>query len=1216
MDALSPSYAPLDEHNEQDVLAYIWELAKTIVYHEVKHDRLWKSDWLDFLRLSLPVQLALIGKFDLNALVASFEARIKKAEFGLERGKLAPLFRKVASIALLLNRWHENLPENTPLKIDLGALIEKDLRFVAARWARLANQAQEAESQEAEPKDAVKWSLELRPLIENSVWQLSMSDLMLADAGTAGAVIKGTETDRMSFYLEQLSTIFQVFADGTRRVIDLASSPAYQQSSLDGIKNHPAHIGLLVAFNRMFDRLRNEINDIPARQLDFYLKDVLGLEEEAAVPDNAHLIFELDKTVRSSQVVEGTRFKAAQKDDNNAEILFETGEETILNRARVDSLRTIFRQSDKDKKTTNIRAAIGANFFDGIAEPFPDPQTTQWKTLGGEHYPNGSPQDYARIGFFVASPALLLREGGARVKIAFTCKTQFTSKSDLSSYFKIYYSSEKGWVDATDFKRSKTALQVRTRKKKKDIFVSFYVNPGVPLTAADPSVLNVDYGTTFPMIKLEMKKPTDSHSWKFYDTLSRVEIEGIKITQSNIKLKDLILSSDAGVLNPANSFAPFGSAPRRNANFIIGSEEAFVKRLTSLSFLVRWDKVPASKFKSWYEFYTGSPNLNSDFKAKLEYLNEGIWSELDKNLIPLFAEGNARKRIKIDVASPATIPIRQENASNFSNLAVNGFVRLRLTPKDFLHAEYPKALYRQAIKEPPNTPPNEPYTPAIKEFILRYSTEESLCNDSGDANQRILFGHLHPFEVQNFERMAIRGVETGPSLLPLINPFKGEGGYLMSEGTLLIGLTDLIPGSTQSLLFQVAEATADPEFVLKGKMKWWYLDDNDWVELQKDVDILGDATRNLTTSGIVRLAIPQQISNKNTTILPADKHWLRVTLRDGGAGVADAVAVHTQAIQTQAYLSPANDTGRLDTPLEAESIAKLVVSNASIKSLVQPYRSFGGRPKEDEAAFRRRVSERLRHKGRAVTLFDYERLVLQHFPQIYKVKCLPHTRVQDDNSLVNAPDHDTVDKKLFVNAPGHVTAVVIPDITQFSFAEKLQPKASRALLESIQAFLAERATPFLRLHVVNPRYQGIRVFGSVAFMPGKDRVFYQTQLTRDILEFMTPWAFGELDRLSFGGRIFKSSILHHIERLPYVDYLVDFVIESDAGELPDDSVIEADTEHSILVYKTGETTAWSEPSVKQPPDAEEQAKGLGYQAIPFAIASGEAKHEKSDDSVA
>ena len=81
----------------------------------------------------------------------------------------------------------------------------------------------------------------------------------------------------------------------------------------------------------------------------------------------------------------------------------------------------------------------------------------------------------------------------------------------------------------------------------------------------------------------------------------------------------------------------------------------------------------------------------------------------------------------------------------------------------------------------------------------------------------------------------------------------------------------------------------------------------------------------------------------------------------------------------------------------------------------------GGKTPEQPADFNVRVSERLRHKRRALTIWDYERLVLEKFPQIYKVKCLNHTQYEP------APGPGGIYREL---APGHVTIVTVPTPTE------------------------------------------------------------------------------------------------------------------------------------------------------------------------------------------
>ena len=82
--------------------------------------------------------------------------------------------------------------------------------------------------------------------------------------------------------------------------------------------------------------------------------------------------------------------------------------------------------------------------------------------------------------------------------------------------------------------------------------------------------------------------------------------------------------------------------------------------------------------------------------------------------------------------------------------------------------------------------------------------------------------------------------------------------------------------------------------------------------------------------------------------------------------------------------------------MPAGSISKLSTPVAQISKVQQPFASFDGKHQEIGKEFYTRVSERLRHKGRAINAWDYEHLVLDRFPSIYKVKCITHA---DPNCL-------------------------------------------------------------------------------------------------------------------------------------------------------------------------------------------------------------------------
>src|ERR1700749_1675089 len=53
----------------------------------------------------------------------------------------------------------------------------------------------------------------------------------------------------------------------------------------------PPHLGLMLAFLKTFDNVRNEFNNFTGRHLDFYYNDVLQLARKEAVADKVAIIF-------------------------------------------------------------------------------------------------------------------------------------------------------------------------------------------------------------------------------------------------------------------------------------------------------------------------------------------------------------------------------------------------------------------------------------------------------------------------------------------------------------------------------------------------------------------------------------------------------------------------------------------------------------------------------------------------------------------------------------------------------------------------------------------------------------------------------------------------------------------------------------------------------------------------------------------------------------
>ncbi|HAP64873.1 MAG TPA: hypothetical protein DCR93_37105, partial [Cytophagales bacterium] len=233
------------------------------------------------------------------------------------------------------------------------------------------------------------------------------------------------------------------------------------------------------------------------------------------------------------------------------------------------------------------------------------------------------------------------------------------------------------------------------------------------------------------------------------------------------------------------------------------------------------------------------------------------------------------------------------------------------------------------------------------------------------------------------------------------------------------------------------------------------------------------------------------------------------------------IGLHTQAAQAT-FADQGNDPDHLSAPLASGTIRQLLDRQAAVQKVQQPYASFDGKPQEAATPFYTRVSERLRHRQRSLSAWDYERLVLEKFPDIFQVRCLPHTSPQ---ALVD---------------PGAATLIVVPNLRNQQATTLLMPRASVATLDRIRTYLQEYLSPFANLHVQNPQYEEVLLDFKVRFREGNDEGYYVTQLNEELRRYLSPWAYQANQEVVFGGRIYKSKVLAFIENRPYVDYVLDF----------------------------------------------------------------------------
>jgi hypothetical protein len=245
--------------------------------------------------------------------------------------------------------------------------------------------------------------------------------------------------------------------------------------------------------------------------------------------------------------------------------------------------------------------------------------------------------------------------------------------------------------------------------------------------------------------------------------------------------------------------------------------------------------------------------------------------------------------------------------------------------------------------------------------------------------------------------------------------------------------------------------------------------------------------------------------------------------------VCRLVTLAAQALRAT-YVVLDNGSTSHTAQLPPGTITKLDQPDAAVKGVDQPFPTFGGRPVETTVAFATRVSERLRHKDRAIALWDYEHLILEPFPGIYQARCLNHTQYEPSATGTG------IYREL---APGHVTVVTIPDRSGPDARDPLRPFTSLRVLREIEQFVAERVSCFATLHVRNPQFEEVRVDLRVRFRDGVDETFHVNKLKREITEFLSPWAFRSDARPTFNGKVYKSVLVNFVEERTYVDFVSD-----------------------------------------------------------------------------
>ncbi len=1184
--ALSETYVQIDENDYADWIVFASGFAKHLSYYSTDGAESLRG-WQAFFARDVSAVLGSFAVQDVDLYREQLAARFgflrdddHAGEVDALRAKLSESFSLVLTLAQAIDAHYFRLPLELEFKATLGSVIGSKLgpslrRVLAYLKGALAGGLYA-------PVTSIDFSV-LNTKVNDALALASAGGLSQAwfDAETPdyAAVIADDSVYRGASVFEQVShaanhflfsSAFDGFTQAYARLIVDAEAALLKSLESNG---HEPHYALFLAFLRLFRSARDQLNGIGRRHLDFYYREVLRLAPKPAKPDQVHLIAELAKGRESAALSRGTLFKG-DKDSARKDRLYALDADTTFNQARVASLMALYRVEPSDLRLSSSLRSSGRLFAASVIDSSDGVGGKLTSEMGDFHpFLNATPDTSgaiteiampaARVGFGIASPLLFLAEGKRTLEL--TVKTPQPFGSFDKAKLRCRLTHPKGWFEKPVAQIEAAALEGGSAGTR----LLVELEPADPaVTAFDPKLHGAGYEPGLPVVELVLKNEPGSVCG--YDALKDVPVQGLEVrvtvgTTSGDEytgdgIRQLVLAGKDGGLDPSKPFMPWGATPKAGVPFVVGSAEMFGKKGAKFNLDIAWSNGAAP---------AGKPAATG---ATLQFLNAGTWQNAAHAETGNAIVGDATQRtLTSNLCIPDAALVDDPGAPlAYDASARGGFFRLVLDG-DFGHASYPTEYVKFTLAyntwlqgdrtdtEP--SPPAEPYVPLIDSISLVYSAETGVVDltTQPSAPRAVRFYHVGPFGIA--EQLLPPAGSSNHRLLP---QFRSPG-EPDNQAEWYIGLTGLSARQSVNLLVQVLEGTTLPLLAKPEKhVSWSYWAGDRWEPFEAGE--VRDGTRQLTRSGILGFAIPDGATT-DTGLMPHGLLWLRASVTAAVGAVCRVLAVHAQALHAT-FEDRGNAPDAMDQPVAPGTVKKLWIADAAFKKFEQPFSSFGGRPREDDAAFNLRASERLRHKGRASTIWDYEHLVLEAFPQIHRVKCLHHTRIGNDPSTGAAIHNE--------NAPGWVSLITLPKLEGRNDTQLLKPYTQQSVLDEIQTFLRERVTGQLantaaapRVCVANPLFEELSVSLKLRLAAGYDDFTYYSKLLVDeLMRFLSPWAFSEGLELELGGSIPKSSLVDFIDERPYVDFITDVRLrhQTEGGAPVEDlEVATASTARSVLV---------------------------------------------------
>lgn len=234
----------------------------------------------------------------------------------------------------------------------------------------------------------------------------------------------------------------------------------------------------------------------------------------------------------------------------------------------------------------------------------------------------------------------------------------------------------------------------------------------------------------------------------------------------------------------------------------------------------------------------------------------------------------------------------------------------------------------------------------------------------------------------------------------------------------------------------------------------------------------------------------------------------------------------------------------------AHTIVQLKTTVPYIEAVTNPEPASGGADAESLESLLERMPRTIRHRGRAVTLEDYEDLAKLASPDVARAKGVPLQDLSPESRAKPTPNP----------APGCLSLIIVP------CSQAAKPVPSLALINHVQQYLRTHGSLTAKVAVIAPQYLEVNVTTEVAVTSLTAASQVEQAVAQRLARFLHPLT-GGLDGTGwgFGREPYRSDFYRQLESVPGVDHVRSLQVKL-TTDPPDQSIAAIQQTGLFLIY--------------------------------------------------